>query len=157
MLAFILASFWYHCSILFRHRFLDAFLDAVFSIVGRNGRERRTQTYVRLLCFRFIFATFSEYLFFYAFWSPVGSLLVPFWLPLAPFWLPFVFVWLLSGSLLVTCLIRLVVFSIFEFIGLPVSSFLSLLTRFCNMFAFCCKLLFPFLVRLPFCNMFAPS
>ena len=41
-----------------------------------------------------LFATFSEDRFFDAFWSPLGSLLAPFWLPLAHFWLPLAHFWL---------------------------------------------------------------
>ena len=44
--------------------------------------------------FRSFFATFSEGWFLDAFWSPLGSLLAPFWLPLAHFWLPLAHFWL---------------------------------------------------------------
>ena len=37
--------------------------------------------------------------FFDAFWSPLGSLLAPFWLPLAHFWLPLAPFWLPCGSI----------------------------------------------------------
>ena len=41
-----------------------------------------------------LFSTFSRHRFFDAFWSPLGSLLAPFWLPLAHFWLPLAHFWL---------------------------------------------------------------
>ena len=40
--------------------------------------------------------------FFDAFWSPLGSLLAPFWFPLAPFWLPVAHFRLTLGSLWLT-------------------------------------------------------
>ena len=46
------------------------------------------------------FATFSEDRLLDAFWSPIASLRVPFWLPLGPFWLPLATFWLPFGSLL---------------------------------------------------------
>ena len=35
----------------------------------------------------------SEDRFLYVFWSPLGSMLAPFWLPLPPFWLPLAPFW----------------------------------------------------------------
>ena len=85
-----------------------------------------------------VFATFSESLFFHAFWSPVGSILAHFWLTFGSRWLPFGSLWLPfgsllapSGSLLVLFWFRLVVFfntwihwAPFHLLAIPFDSFL---------------------------------
>ena len=49
-----------------------------------------------------LFSTFSRHRFFNAFWSPLGSLLAPFWLPFGSRWLTFGSLWLTFGSLWLT-------------------------------------------------------
>ena len=65
----------------------------------RNVSQNGPKSEPRCSLFASIFATFSEGRFLDAFWSPLGSLLAPFWRPWAPFWRPLAPFWLLFGSL----------------------------------------------------------
>ena len=65
-----------------------------FRFLVENGSQNAPGKLVRGDPGSILFATFSEGRFLDAFWSPLGSLLAPFWLPLGHFWLPFAHFWL---------------------------------------------------------------
>ena len=85
--------FWHQFSILVRHRFLNAFLDAIFSIFMRKWLPKGMVAESGDTPFPHPFHDLFRILIFscilVARWLTFGSL----WLPLAPFWFPLDHFW----------------------------------------------------------------
>ena len=97
-----MASFWKHFLII-SHTFSPLIFASIFSLIVHGFWTKIALKFrCQLPPFGTLFATFSESRSFDAFWSPIGSLLAPFWRPLVPFGRPYGTLWLTFGSILVS-------------------------------------------------------
>ena len=104
----ILGAFWHHFSMLFRHRFLDVFLDTIFSIFDQKWLPKWSGKKWLRSPFGAHFRDLFRSLIFWCLWLhfdslrlPCGSLLAHFWFLQVLFWIPsglvgFLFVTFLS-------------------------------------------------------------